>query len=29
MDGDEVPERRDDVMEFCLLRLPRVRSAAA
>ena len=28
MDGEEVPERREEVMEFCLLRLSRARSAA-
>lgn len=28
MEGDEVPEWREEVMEFCRLRLPRARSAA-
>lgn len=29
MDGDDVPEWREEVIEFCLLRLSRARSAAA
>ena len=29
MDGEEVPDRREDVIEFCLLRVSRARSAAA